>query len=172
MEAMDYNHDINKYDDYFDWIPIEIIEEIILYLDSDDLRNFFQEFRYLIYTINWKKLNNRDILDLSNLQLINIPKGIGLLTNLTQLILIDNLLIDLPKELIMLNNLIELDLNINEFEEIPKVIFELRNLTVLNLSNNKIREIPDEINKLIAIKDCHLATFGRLSAPLVLPISP
>jgi internalin A len=88
-------------------------------------------------------------LNLSNLDLRNVPAGIGNLSQLQTLDLSVNLLSELPEELANCTLLKTLDISNNHnFEEIPSIVLEYRNLTALDVSGNGITQIPNEIGNL------------------------
>ncbi|CAO2816795.1 unnamed protein product [Amaranthus hypochondriacus] len=89
------------------------------------------------------------ILDLSNNLIFgNIPKNLGILSNLRYLDLGGNALIGkIPKSLSLLKNLQVLQLWSNKFHgEIPKNLGKFNNLTILDLSTNSLSGgIPDSL---------------------------
>ncbi len=100
----------------------------------------------------WKEL------DLTGMELTELPAQIGELHQLEKLILgkwdknrkkwIGNELKEFPLEIFNLTNLVELNISNNKIERIPPQIAKLTNLTVLDLWNNQIEEIPPEIASL------------------------
>jgi Leucine-rich repeat (LRR) protein len=111
-------------------------------------------------------------LDLSNLELTELPPEIGTLTALEELSLYGNLLSSLPREIGNLQYLKELNLDVNEFQSLPPEIGRLTNLLTLSASYNQIATLPPEIGNLqnldsLWLEDNQLtvlpAEIGRLS---------
>ena len=93
-----------------------------------------------------------------------LPKLIGNLINLQELVLINNKYLTgkIPLEIFKLNNLKVLDLFNNYFLGcIPKEIEKLKNLEILNLSSNKLKgEIPLIVFFLLSPKSISLTLSG------------
>ena len=88
-------------------------------------------------------------LNLEYYDLVNIPKEIGKIINLSELYLSSNQLKYLPKEIGDLTNLKILLASYNQLVELPKEIGNLNKLVRLLLANNKLTKLPGEISKLI-----------------------
>lgn len=114
-------------------------------------------------------------LDLSGLQLTDLPESIGFLTRLQSLNLSnnklmtlpdafmsmaslhtlnlsDNYLIAMPEQIGKLKSLRWLQLNDNALKALPEWIGNLAELQVLELSNNQLTALPDSIGKLMALQ--------------------
>ena len=91
-------------------------------------------------------------LDLSNLNITELPTDICSLTHIRYLNLAYNKLTDLPIEFVRLTKMKHINLTKNLIDEIPPVIFDLKNLEELLLSKNFIEKIPEEISKLKNLK--------------------
>lgn len=87
-------------------------------------------------------------LDLSNLNLKEIPSEIFELKNLKKLILSNNEISKIPQEITNLKYLEVLDISNNNISSFYAKLCELKNLKFLNLNNNKITSIPKQISKL------------------------
>jgi internalin A len=87
-------------------------------------------------------------LDLSRLQLTEVPAKLGKLVNLTELYLFDNQLTEVPAELGKLVNLTRLNLSQNQLTEIPAELGNLVNLTRLFLDQNQLGSVPEFIRQL------------------------
>ena len=98
-------------------------------------------------------------LDLSGLDLEELPPEIGKCTQLETLLLgekfyeekrelVRNKLTEFPDAVLQLTNLKTLNLSHNQITCIPGAIGQLSNLTLVNLSSNQITQIPDAISKL------------------------
>jgi hypothetical protein len=85
-------------------------------------------------------------------QITSIPPEIGLLQNLSQLLLSENQLTSIPSEIGRLQNLTELTIHNNQLTSIPPEIGQLQNLTELWLYNNQLTSIPPEIGQLKNLK--------------------
>jgi len=77
-----------------------------------------------------------------------IPREIRLLTNLTELYMVNNKIPCIPPCIKKLVSLTILDLCMNCIEELPVELFRLTNLCELTLYENRIRHIPVEITLL------------------------
>ncbi|MEG4419184.1 COR domain-containing protein [Microcoleus sp. LAD1_D5] len=97
-------------------------------------------------------------LDLSGLDLEELPPEIGKCTQLETLVLgkrdeekgefLGNKLTEFPDVVLQLTNLKILDLSRNQITVIPEAIAQLSNLTQLDLRNNQITVIPEAITQL------------------------
>ena len=104
-------------------------------------------------------------LDLSGLDLEELPPEIGKCTQLETLVLgkvedwrwvpgklspklITNQLRTLPEELLLLFNLRSIDLSGNPFGKMPELLLEMKQLQSLNLTSIGLTEIPDAIGQL------------------------
>ena len=97
---------------------------------------------------------------LSNNQLKFLPREIGLLENLAELLVNDNKLRYLPPTLGLLKKLTRLTLRGNLLECIPAELGLLKKLSGLDLSRNPLKLIPAEIGCLnlrhLVLEDCPL----------------
>jgi len=99
-----------------------------------------------------KILLSSTVLNIRDMQVKELPKEIGNLTNLITLYISDNKITETPKEIGNLTNLTSLDLSCNKITEIPKEIGNLVNLTELLFWENQLVEIPKEIGNLINLE--------------------
>nr|CRH07284.1 Conserved protein of unknown function. Containing small GTP-binding domain and Leucine-rich repeat (LRR) domain [Candidatus Magnetococcus massalia] len=93
-------------------------------------------------------------LDLSGLDLTELPDEIGLCTNLETLDLSDNQLSEIPLTLGHLDRLQLLDLRGNKLRVLPENMVKLQNLAFLRLGYNQFSAFPQSI--------CHLGKLRRL----------
>ncbi|AHM60308.1 Miro domain-containing protein [Flammeovirgaceae bacterium 311] len=96
-------------------------------------------------------------LDISGLELKEIPKAIVKLVNLQELDLSHNRLSELAAPIASLQNLEYIDLGYNNFKSIPAGLDELRNLKHLNLKGNKISGFNNSLTKLNRLEALDLA---------------
>jgi internalin A len=89
-----------------------------------------------------------EILNLSGMNLSELPQEIGNLTNLTSLRLCYNQLKALPKLIGNLSSLTCLDLSHNQLKALPTSIGKLTNLTSLFLSYSQIESLSKSVGKL------------------------
>eukprot|EP01119_Soliformovum_irregulare_P026177 TRINITY_DN9925_c0_g1_i1.p1 TRINITY_DN9925_c0_g1~~TRINITY_DN9925_c0_g1_i1.p1 ORF type:complete len:479 (-),score=119.57 TRINITY_DN9925_c0_g1_i1:1239-2675(-) len=90
---------------------------------------------------------NAKSLDLSNMNLTEIPQEVFQMTRLEELRLENNQIRELPSDIRKLQRLNRLVLSQNQISSIPKEIGELHNLSELYLINNQITHIPDELSQ-------------------------
>ena len=95
-------------------------------------------------------------LNISKLQLTNIPSRIAQLSQLHTLYLHNNKIVEIPDALSQLSNLQELHLDNNKIVKIPDALSQLSNLQRLYLHNNKIVEIPDALSQLSNLQRLYL----------------
>ena len=112
-------------------------------------------------------------LDLSGLDLEELPTEIGKCTQLETLVLgkvyqwsgvhgkwtpqpITNQLSALPEEVRSLGNLRSIDLSGNPFGTIPELLLEMKQLKSLNLTSIGLTEIPEAIGKLSNLTQLNL----------------
>ncbi len=146
-----------EYDkDLIEWLN----EKHIQYRDDDCLiyenpgKNVQQSVRPTAFMIpNCKKLN------LFNLkpQLQLIPRSIGKLTGLEQIILDSNQLRTLPEEIGQLINLVSITLTSNQLVSIPVSIGKLEKLQLINLTKNNLTELPSSMGSLFSLKRLELS---------------
>ncbi|RAP31330.1 hypothetical protein DID78_01470 [Candidatus Marinamargulisbacteria bacterium SCGC AG-343-D04] len=91
-------------------------------------------------------------LDLSFLQLTELPKSIEQLTSLTELHISCNKLTALPKSIENLSALTALRISDNQLTSLPKWIGNLTALTTLVLCNNKLTDLPKSIRNLMKLE--------------------
>jgi internalin A len=98
----------------------------------------------------WEELN------LSHMNLWELPPEIGNLTNLTSLHISENHLNTLPETIGNLTNLTSLDLNYNKIKALPDAIGNLINLTSLHLRFNQFNALPKSIASLTKLNSLDL----------------
>ncbi|NEQ30823.1 MAG: hypothetical protein F6K04_07455 [Leptolyngbya sp. SIO4C5] len=91
-------------------------------------------------------------LDLSFMELTELPKAIASLTQLQTLGLSGNQLTELPEAIASLTQLQALDLSENQLTELPEAIASLTQLQTLDLSGNQLRELPEAIASLTQLQ--------------------
>jgi leucine-rich repeat protein SHOC2 len=96
-------------------------------------------------------------LELGCLQLSSLPKSIGYLTHLQELILFENNLNNLPAEICNLKNLQKLILSFNPLRTLPKEITSLINLRKLELFMCQLISLPEEIGNLKNLQEFQLS---------------
>lgn len=111
------------------------------------------------------KENQLKELNLSGLNLTEIPAEVFDLKDLTLLELSQNQLTQLPKEIWKLKNLQALDLNHNQLTQLPKEIWKLKNLIILFLQYNQLTDLPKEIATLEYFRVLNLEGNDNLVSP-------
>jgi internalin A len=102
-------------------------------------------------------LTHLSVLNLGNNQLAKLPREIGSLSRLTTLNLHDNRLVEIPPEIGHLTNLTKLTLGGNNLTQLPREIFQLTSLTLLELQDNQLIELPREIGNLTNLTSLNLS---------------
>ncbi len=101
--------------------------------------------------------------DDSKKPLRKLPKEIGQLTHLEELLCAGNQLTVLPKEIGQLKKLTNLDCSNNQLTHIPKEIGQLVGLKKLNYAKNRLTTLPTTIGKLRKLKKFNCSN-NRLTA--------
>src|SRR5215831_17699903 len=85
---------------------------------------------------------NLVLLNLSGLNLSQLPAEVGQLTHLRELFLRSNQLSQVPAELRQLTNLQVLILSDNQLSQVPIELVQLTNLEELRLDDNQLSQLP------------------------------
>ena len=104
-------------------------------------------------------------LDLSALNLVEVPTEIKKLVKLTLLDIRANKLTSLPIEICELVKLKSLNLSINQLATLPSRIVQLVNLSSLDLYGNKLIDLPREICRLTKLTSLFLSKNQLVSLP-------
>ena len=104
-------------------------------------------------------------LDLSNIELTEIPEAIASLTGLQELDLDNNQLTELPEAIASLTGLQLLDLHNNQLTELPEAIASLTGLQRLDLHNNQLTELPEAIASLTGLQRLYLDNNQLIKLP-------
>src|SRR5262249_17332983 len=111
----------------------------------------------LCETIDQAVADGRIELDLSWLELTNLPSAIGRLAGLRKLSLRSNWLRDLPPEFARLTNLISLDIADNLIDkDVPAPILALHQIEELHLGGSDLPDLPAEFSRLTALRKLSL----------------
>jgi hypothetical protein len=150
---------------YFDFLPYELLELIIPYFTDEELKSFiksFNEYKYSIAVAPMALSCDLRSLNWSNIFLIRF----GYYKNADYLSYNIFLSVEKLKKLFFtkfkqftleqIYNLKKLELVNNQITIIPKEIGILINLEFLDLSNNRITVIPKEVGNLINLKELNL----------------
>lgn len=101
--------------------------------------------------------NGLEVLYLSQNRLVTLPSQLGNLTALEELDLAFNQLTGLPDQVSGLTALQSLDLSINRLREVPRAVGALRSLKTLNLAGNELTELPTWIGGLTKLRVLNLS---------------
>lgn len=104
-------------------------------------------------------------LDLSNLNLNEIPAEVFELKNLRKLKLSNNNIKVIPSDISKLKMLEVLDISNNKITNFYAKICDLKKLKTLNLNNNKIVSIPKQISKIEKLRSLNIANNNLKSLP-------
>jgi hypothetical protein len=104
-------------------------------------------------------------LDLSNLNLNEIPSDVFELKNLRKLNLSNNNIKVIPSDISKLKMLEVLDISNNKITNFYAKICDLKKLKTLNLNNNKIVSIPKQISKIENLRSFSIANNKLKSLP-------
>lgn len=96
-------------------------------------------------------------LDLSCLELRELPEAIAFLTQLRVLNLHNNQLSQLPEAIASLTQLQRFSLDNNQLRELPETIASLTQLQGLNLHNNQLTELPEALASLTHLQEFDLS---------------
>ena len=104
-------------------------------------------------------------LDLNNNGLTSIPPELGQLTTLVNAFLDNNQLTSVPMDLGRLTNLMVLYLHNNQLTSVPRELGQLKNLMGLRLYHNQLTSIPAELGKLTNLTELYLHNNQLTSIP-------
>lgn len=94
------------------------------------------------------KLDGLNYLHISQTCLEDVPKDIGKLHNLTNLVLYSNAIKKLPSTIENLNKLKILDCSRNKLEDVPAELKNLPQLMTLNLGSNLLAHLPSQVSNV------------------------
>jgi internalin A len=106
-----------------------------------------------------------EALDLSRIEITNLPESIGESPQLRQLDLSGNQLSSLPESIGRLAHLQQLDLSGNQLIALPESIGRLRQLRLLFVSENDLVHLPEELQQLSNLERLDLHQNKRLALP-------
>ncbi len=109
--------------------------------------------------------SGRTFLDLSRLQLSELPPEIGQLTALTHLHVDNNRLSELPPVIGQLTALRALHLSCNQMRKLPRVIGLLSQLQLLTIERNNLGELPESLRELKHLRELTLHGNTALKLP-------
>jgi C-terminal of Roc, COR, domain/Ras of Complex, Roc, domain of DAPkinase/Leucine rich repeat len=110
-------------------------------------------------------LTQLSMLNLADNQLTNIPEAVASLTQLRDLFIFSNHLASIPEVIAFLTQLRGLFIFDNDLTSIPASISSLRRLIKLDLSNNQLTSIPESISCLTQLKTFNLSDNQLTSIP-------
>jgi Leucine-rich repeat (LRR) protein len=111
------------------------------------------------------QLNWLSMLDLSNNLLTVLPDSVRLLTHLQTLDASDNELTDLPEWLGDLSELEKIFLDGNRLKKLPEGLGKLKKMEVLFVYENQLTALPESIGQLVALKRLSLFSNQLISLP-------
>lgn len=105
------------------------------------------------------RLENLEVLDISQNELNVIHPAIGRLKKLRVLRLRNNFLCEIPEEIGQLRNLEVLDLSFNSLKKLPASFSNLHNLRELNVYANNLSCLPGELAQLSKLEYLNIGNF-------------
>nr|XP_031826969.1 leucine-rich repeat-containing protein 40-like [Nomia melanderi]XP_031826970.1 leucine-rich repeat-containing protein 40-like [Nomia melanderi] len=135
-------------------------------LTEEELKELHFEFDYVHKNERWWEQEPLKILDLSCNSLTTISSKIEYLSELTTLLLHNNLLEDLPPEIRNLSILKILNLSNNKLLKLPDQFYKLNELQELCLKNNSLMELDSAIGDLIMLSHLDLSYNNLSSLPV------
>ncbi|XP_054001277.1 leucine-rich repeat-containing protein 40-like [Hylaeus anthracinus] len=135
-------------------------------LTEEEVKELHIELDYVHKNERWWEQEPLKILDLSCNSLTRIDPKIQCLTELTTLLLHNNLLEDLPPEIGNLSTLKVLNVSNNKLENLPHQFYKLNELHQLYLKNNCLRELDSAIGDLIMLSHLDLSCNNLSELPL------
>ena len=105
------------------------------------------------YGRNVKNINNTGYRKNNNLKYTNIPREIGLFTQLEKLDMSSHNLTSIPPSIGELQNLKKLYLGSNKLTSLPREIYNLENLNVLHLGNDDLPHFSKDGNRVTISND-------------------
>jgi internalin A len=115
--------------------------------------------------IETARTTRKIVLDLSGMNLAEVPKEIGTLTQLQMLNLKNNKLTSLPESIAQLTDLQTFSLHSNQLTSLPESIAQLTNLKGLYLRDNELTSLPESIAQLTNLKVLDLRDNELMSLP-------
>jgi internalin A len=107
-------------------------------------------------------------LDLSEMNLTEVPEAIASLTQLRELYLTNNQLTSVPQTIASLTQLRKLSVTNNQLTSVPQMIASLAQLRELDLSYNQLTSVPQTIASLTQLKKLYLSYNQLTSVPEVI----
>lgn len=104
-------------------------------------------------------------LDISDNELISLPESIGDLSRLIYLDISGNKLINLPERIDNLSRLIYLDISGNILVNLSEGIGNLSQLTFLDLSDNHLLVLPQSLGRLCHLQSLNIANLHLMELP-------
>ncbi|MGK7895746.1 MAG: COR domain-containing protein, partial [Xenococcus sp. (in: cyanobacteria)] len=148
-----------------DWYPLEITSEQTETVITAQAKKHEPSYYEALKKIDQAAKYQVKALDLSDMELTELPPKIGQLSHLMILYLPDNSLRSLPSEIGQLSNLIHLSLLNNSLRSLPSEIGHLSKLTRLYLTNNSLSSLPSEIGQLSHLAELSLSHNSLSSLP-------
>jgi hypothetical protein len=96
-------------------------------------------------------------LNLSSMDLSELPESLGQLSQLQELNLFENQLTTLPRSLGQLSQLQTLNLNNNQLTALPESLGQLSQLQELNLFKNQLTTLPESLGQLSQLQTLNLS---------------
>ena len=170
VEAICTVLDLQPEDIVADWYAVEIStsDSGIQEVTEKEESNIDSPYNKALRKIEQAARDGLEELDLSGMELTELPPEIGKLSRLKKLILgkydkrkfewIGNSLSNLPPEIGQLTNLSSLSLSSNSLSNLPPEIGQLTNLSSLNLRLNSLSNLPPEIGQLTNLEYLDLSS--------------
>ncbi|XP_003700527.2 leucine-rich repeat-containing protein 40 isoform X1 [Megachile rotundata] len=135
-------------------------------LTDEEVKELHYELDYVHENERWWEQELLKTLDLSFNSLVVIDSKIECLSELTTLLLHDNLLENLPPEIGNLKKLEVLNLSNNKLKQLPHLFYQLNELRELCLKNNKLNKLSPAIGDLIMLTHLDLSNNNLSELPI------
>jgi Leucine rich repeat len=175
LKTKEYLLDVNQINQLIEWHQATQLIALFSRLTKDNqgAKDLYNQFKYSLEIIKSsvffeidvaKKMRkflkitplNLTFLDLSQLDLSDLPPEIGCFTQLKTLNLKHNQLVELPDQIGLLTQLEKLSLASNRLEQLPAIFNKLSHLDKLDLYQNRLEKLPKSVKQLTSLRTLYI----------------